>query len=233
MENKKQIPEYQLTKDYKMHKQLHDEFENYHTSVMVLKHARMAINYLDSCSLESEVKREILRIRDNAKRVYEFINSTQVYSQSRTMREETTSNLKLMEENLDIVANHYGIKFEDEKGKESSSKIDRKEDPNLVVDVKEMLSSVKKNIFTSAALTKQTRPNAPVSKRRISRYRNQVRELFDILKSNQRTMTEEISEIVIAKFEVLQEEHDIVKEHLKKEDIVSWNSLVQKIKALS
>lgn len=231
MENKKQIPEYQLTKDYKMHKQLHDEFENYHTSAMVLKHARMSLSYLDNCSLTADVKREILRIRKNAEIVYEFVNNTPAFSQSRTMREETVSNLKLMEEILNIVAHHCGVKFTEEI--EVPNKIKRKEDPHLVVDVKEMLTSVKNNILTTAALTKQTRGNAPVSKRRVSRYRNQVRELFDILKSNQRTMTSEISEVVLAKFKMLEEEHNQVKEHLKKEDLVSWNSLVQKIKSLS
>ena len=231
MENNKTIPDYQLTKDYKMHKQLHDEFENYHTSVMVLKHARMALTYLDGCNLSSDVKREILRIRKNAETVYDFVNNTSAFNQSRTMREETVSNLKVMEEVLNIIANHCNITFDETL--EPKQEVKRKENPNLVVDVKEMLSSVKNNILTSAALTKQIRGNAPVSKRRVSRYRNQVRELFDILKINRKTMTEEILEVVNVKFKTLEEEHNLVKEHLKKEDLVSWNSLVQKIKSLS
>ncbi len=228
--NKKEIPDYQTTKDYRMHQQFHDEYVNYHVSLRLLKYARNLIPLINTCSLPKEIKYEIKTIRNKAKPVYEFINDYPAYNQSKLMRQETVSNLRLMEENLNIVAEHFHITFtEEEKNK---VKFIRVEDPHLVVDVKEMVKSAKKNILTVASLTKRNQ-NETVSKRRISRYRNQVRELFDILKSNQRTLTTEIVELVVAKYEVLCDEHELVKDDLKDEDLVSWKSLIKKINDLS
>lgn len=223
------VSDYTKTKDYKMHKVMSQEFESYEVSLRVLNRSRALPKYIGTLYTKSDIKYEIECVNKGIKRVKEFVQDYTCYTQSKLIRHETLSNLKLIEENIRITAEYFDIDLDGSKDKKALTFTkDTQNGLEISIDEKQVVENISRGFKEIVGLVKKT-PDDKISKGRISRYRNSVRQLFDALKRNEGRMTSEQSSAIKAQFKLVEDEHSIVLHKLKDEDVRSWNSLIEKL----
>lgn len=209
------MSDFTATKDYKLHKKIHEEFLINEKSLNLLNRARIISPLIYQDSDSTTVLNELNDILKRAQPIYKYVNEVQPYMLSNKFRGNTISNLNVMEEIITMIAKRYHL--------EAFIKIDNIKYQEYVDNPIEILNSKIKWVTCGDKETKPTKAN-------IKKHRNNVKVLCDVIAVNELILTDYMLEHLINYYNMVKIDYKIFLAELKSSDIETMEYLDKKIK---